>query len=83
MGNIYDVYDKDDDKTAFADENETDINDCVKSLYRDIYKGGFPNCVATVEDGSWCGSNDACTLNAIRYTGMEDCAFADCSKAWK
>lgn len=36
-------------------------------------------CAATVEDGSWCSSNDAChTSNAIRYTGMNDC-----SKAWK
>ena len=52
---------------------------CVLEEHRSIYNGSFPNCAATVEDGSWCSSNDAChTSNAIRYTGMNDC-----SKAWK
>ncbi len=43
-----------------------------------IYDGGFPNCAATVESGSWCGSNDACHTWSIIYVGM-----SDCSKAWK
>ena len=52
---------------------------CILEEHRSIYNGGFPNCAATVEDGSWCSSNDAChTSNAIRYTGL-----TDCSKAWK
>ena len=52
---------------------------CFLEEHRSIYNGSFPNCAATVEDGSWCSSNDAChTSNAIRYTGMNDC-----SKAWK
>ena len=52
---------------------------CYHEEKRSIYSGGFPNCAATVEDGSWCSSNDAChTSNAIRYAGMKDC-----TKAWK
>ena len=37
-----------------------------------------PNCAATVEDGSWCGSNDACLSEAVVYVGMNSC-----TKAWK
>ena len=52
---------------------------CYHEEKRSIYSGGFPNCAATVENGSWCSTNDACyTSNAIRYTGMKDC-----TKAWK
>ena len=52
---------------------------CYHEEKRSIYSGGFPNCAATVEDGSWCSTNDAChTSNAIRYTGL-----TDCTKAWK
>ena len=52
---------------------------CYHEEKRSIYSGGFPNCAATVENGSWCGTNDAChTSNAIRYTGL-----TDCTKAWK
>ena len=48
-------------------------------LYRyDPFKVIFPNCAAMVKDGSWCGSNDACYENAVRYVGMKSC-----SKAWK
>ncbi len=39
---------------------------------------GFPNCKATVESGSWCGTNDACTVWHVRYQGMDDC-----NQAWK
>lgn len=51
---------------------------CVQILYRNIYVGGFANCAATVEDGSWCGNNDACYGNAVMYTNMKNCA-----KAWR
>ena len=52
---------------------------CELILSRDIYgDAGFANCAATVEDGSWCGNNDACFGNAIMYTNMKNC-----SKAWR
>ena len=38
----------------------------------------FPNCAATVEENSWCASNDACYLSAVVYIGMNKC-----SKAWE
>ncbi|MBR3016538.1 MAG: hypothetical protein IKH57_05590 [Clostridia bacterium] len=38
---------------------------------------GSTNCAATVEDGSWCGSNDACYEDEVNYMGLNDCA-----KAW-
>ncbi len=45
----------------------------------DIYGGkGFPNCKATVEDGSWCRSNDACHFFAVHYVRRKEC-----SKAWR
>ena len=52
---------------------------CVTNHERNIYGGnGFPNCGATVEDSSWCGSNDACNSDAVVYKGM-----TECGKAWK
>ena len=50
--------------------------DCVKGDKRDIYKNGFPNCAATVEDGSWCWTNDACYDAAVVYKGMKECHWA-------
>ncbi len=59
-------------------------DDCVEGLVRNIYGGrGFPNCAATVEDGSWCGSNDACVSFAIVYTNLKGCGGSDCHKAWE
>ena len=59
--------------------SESDINNCVRTQYRNIYGGvGFANCAATVEDGSWCSSNDACYSAAVGYENMKDCA-----KAWR
>ena len=58
-------------------------NNCAKQHYRDIYEGGFPNCANTVEDGSYCSTNDACYNDAIVYKGMKGCSFADCHKAWE
>lgn len=51
---------------------------CTDENRRNIYEGEFPNCAATVEDGSWCGSNDACFKGSVDYQGM-----TDCKKAWK
>ena len=51
---------------------------CIYHFFRNIYEGGFPNCAATVEDGSWCIDNDACYGSEVCYTEMKDC-----SKAWK
>ena len=57
---------------------------CESYEEREIYGGsGFPNCAATVEDGSLCKRSDACTDVAIVYTGMECCYLLDCHKAWK
>lgn len=54
-------------------------NDChTCGTTRWIYRHRFPNCASTVEDGSWCGSNDACfTYSSVYYTGMDKC-----TKAW-
>jgi len=58
---------------------------CTETLHRHIYiikrSDGttfFPNCAATVEDGSWCSTNDACYEDAIWYVGMQSCP-----KAWE
>ena len=63
-----------------ADKKDTaEKPDCSRYDIRQIYGGGgFPNCAATVEDGSWCGSSDACVYIAIDYKGM-----TDCKKAWR
>ena len=70
------------DAVAGGDTGPEDQN-CVRQHYRNIYKGNFPNCAATVGDGSHCGTNDACYNDAIVYTGMENCSISDCRKAWK
>ena len=58
---------------------DADKSNCTQQMRRDIYAGkGFPNCAATVGDGSWCGSNDACFSSAVDYTNMKDCP-----KAWR
>ena len=51
---------------------------CESSSERYIYSWEFPNCASTVDDGSWCGSADACIKAAIIYRGMKEC-----NKAWK
>ena len=51
---------------------------CRNCYSRDIYRDGFPNCSATVEDGSWCSSNDACFFSSTYYENMQEC-----HKAWK
>lgn len=53
---------------------------CTGLYNRNIYEGGFPNCAATVEDGSWCDSSDACYLDQVVYKGMKSWT---CLKAWE
>ena len=54
---------------------------CARNHYRNIYGGGgFPNCAATVEDGSWCSDNDACYECAIEYKNISS---SSCDKAWR
>ena len=58
---------------------DSDTSNCSQCYSRSIYGGnGFANCAATVEDGSWCSSNDACFADSVKYLNMKDC-----SKAWK
>ena len=61
---------------------EADLHNCIERHCRPIYGpdgNSFPYCAATVEDGSWCDSNDACyTDQSVRYEGRKDCA-----KAWR
>ena len=59
-------------------DQDDDLKNCVRYSERNIYLGGFPNCAATVEDGSWCSTNDACVKVAVNYQGM-----TDCGKAWR
>ena len=46
---------------------------CYRQDRRDIYDGAFPNCAATVEDDSFCWTNDACVKNEVKYTNMNSC----------
>lgn len=48
-------------------------SDCTRQTYHTINY-----CAATVEDGSWCRSNDACYSDEVRYVEMQRC-----QKAWK
>jgi len=60
-------------------EPDADPNNCTEDHKRPMYGGGgFPNCAATVEDGSHCATNDACYSGAVSYQGLNDCA-----KAWR
>ena len=64
---------------ATGGPEDGDTSNCVNHNRRPIYGGGgFPNCAATVEDGSYCSTNDACYKAAILYDGRTDCA-----KAWR
>ncbi len=54
------------------------ITQCKINKDRNIYVPSFPNCAATVEDGSWCDDNDACYDSAVKYHPLKNC-----SKAWR
>jgi hypothetical protein len=58
--------------------SKTQQANCSREEKRSIYLDAFPNCAATVEDGSWCSTNDACVKVAVNYQGM-----TDCGKAWR
>jgi hypothetical protein len=67
---------------ALAPDMQRDDNttNCANFHHRPLYGGNFPNCAATVEDGSWCGDNDACLKSAVLYrSSMVD---PNCVKAW-
>lgn len=71
-----------------AGTKEKNTDRCVQELNRNIYgefwEGGnyyslgFPDCAATVESGSSCWMNDACSYTAVVYGGKKEC-----SKAWR
>ena len=41
------------------------------------FRSRSAGCAATVEDGSWCDSNDACVAFAVRYKNMDNCKMAN------
>lgn len=57
---------------------DDDPDNCIETWQRDIYGGGFPNCAATVENESWCETNDACEKTSIDNQGLRSC-----SRAWR
>ena len=59
-------------------DQDDDLKNCVRYSERNIYLGGFPNCAATVEDGSFCSSNDACYHSMVGYY-----ILTECNKAWR
>lgn len=61
------------------DHWETDCDSGNSRKYGRPFRNpdGTPNCAATVEDGSWCDSNDACYNKEVRYLSLNNCA-----KAW-
>ena len=61
-----------------ADCDHPQSINCYSWETRYIYEKSFPNCAATVEDGSFCDTNDACYTVAVTYVGKKDCA-----KAWR
>ena len=63
-------------------DNNSSGQNCTSDGMRDIYWGGFPNCAATVESGSWCWSNDACESFDVRYYNM-GCFLFNCTTSWK
>lgn len=60
-------------------ERDGDLSNCVQHHHRPLYGGnGFPNCVATVEDGSNCRRNDGCYSTTIVYDGI-----TECGRSWR
>ena len=53
---------------------DADQANCSGFWHRPLYGGGgFPNCAATVEDGSNCWRNDGCREDTVVYDGKTDC----------
>ena len=67
----------DEEMEAVAGGEGRNEDNCNKEFRRDMYAGGFPNCAATVEHNSWCGSSDACFNDAVCYYDMKEC-----TKSW-
>ena len=73
-----------DELDAITGGTDRDAYNCIQSWIRDIYGNrelniyNFPNCAATVEDGSHCDTNDACWTFAVDYKNMKECR-----KAWR
>ena len=67
----------DDELASVTGGDEDSDENCYIFLWRDIYRNGFPNCAATVEENSWCRSNDACYSQSVDYENLHDC-----QKAW-
>ena len=66
----------DEEMEAVAGGDGESNYECSDDWKRDIYVPSFPNCAATVESGSWCDTNDACTSMAVDYQGMVECEIA-------
>lgn len=87
---VFDQPVSEEDLGAVSGGRDADEDNCVVSFSRDIYGGGgFPNCAATVEEGSWCWDNDACNESAVVYRGMhayvtrpDGSKKYNCEKAW-
>ena len=54
-------------KTSLDDE---ELESVAGGADRDFSSDG---CAATVEEGSWCGSNDYCNLFDVTYTNFDPC----------
>lgn len=61
-----------------ANENcvETDTRSIYVRYTNDGVWSDFPNCAATVEDGSLCDTNDACMAWAVKYLDKKKCMRA-------
>ena len=68
----------DEEMEAVAGGAGKNDRECVHDFERHIYDPSFPNCAATVEDGSNCFDNDGCFADSVVYLGMKECI-----KAWK
>jgi hypothetical protein len=83
------VHDIDEAAKVAGVEWDNQFQYCTENHYRRIYPrdgsdAGFPDCAASVEEGSHCGTNDACGQSAVVYTGFRvDCLMLNCTKAWK
>ena len=57
---------------AGGDGEDSDDN-CSSYHDRNMYGGAFPNCAASVEDGSSCDRSDACRHNSVVYYNEKYC----------
>jgi len=65
-----------DPKDSIWGAYDADTHNCVQHHHRPLYGpdgNSFPNCAATVEDGSNCMRNDGCRESTVVYDGKVDC----------